>query len=89
MNYMLLEAVERGTGRNARIEGHMIAGKTGTTNDFRDAWFVGYAPDRVTAVLVQFTFIFESLVRRQLSNLLKWMMRNMGQALCFICGSKS
>ena len=52
MNYMLLEAVERGTGRNARIEGHMIAGKTGTTNDFRDAWFVGYAPDRVTAVWV-------------------------------------
>ena len=52
MNYMLLEAVERGTGRNAKVEGHMIAGKTGTTNDFRDAWFVGYAPDRVTAVWV-------------------------------------
>ncbi len=52
MNYMLTEAVERGTGRRARVEGHMIAGKTGTTNDFRDAWFVGYAPDRVTAVWV-------------------------------------
>ena len=52
MNYMLTEAVERGTGRRARIDGHMIAGKTGTTNDFRDAWFVGYAPDRVTAVWV-------------------------------------
>jgi len=52
MNYMLREAVERGTGRRARIDGHMIAGKTGTTNDFRDAWFVGYAPDRVTAVWV-------------------------------------
>lgn len=52
MNYMLLEAVERGTGGRARIDGHMIAGKTGTTNDFRDAWFVGYAPDRVTAVWV-------------------------------------
>lgn len=52
MNYMLLEAVEHGTGRRARVDGHMIAGKTGTTNDFRDAWFVGYAPDRVTAVWV-------------------------------------
>jgi len=52
MNYMLTETVERGTGRRARIEGHAIAGKTGTTNDFRDAWFVGYAPDRVTAVWV-------------------------------------
>ena len=52
MNYMLSEAVERGTGRRARVDGHMIAGKTGTTNDFRDAWFVGYAPDRVTAVWV-------------------------------------
>lgn len=52
MNYMLIDAVERGTGRRARIEGHMIAGKTGTTNDFRDAWFVGYAPDRVTAVWI-------------------------------------
>ena len=52
MNYMLTEVVERGTGRRARIDGHMIAGKTGTTNDFRDAWFVGYAPDRVTAVWV-------------------------------------
>ncbi len=52
MNYMLTQAVERGTGRRARVDGHMIAGKTGTTNDFRDAWFVGYAPDRVTAVWV-------------------------------------
>lgn len=52
MNYMLIQAVEHGTGRRARINGHMIAGKTGTTNDFRDAWFVGYAPDRVTAVWV-------------------------------------
>ena len=49
---MLTQAVESGTGRRARVQGHMIAGKTGTTNDFKDAWFVGYAPDRVTAVWV-------------------------------------
>jgi len=52
MNYMLTETVEHGTGRRARVDGHMIGGKTGTTNDFRDAWFAGYAPDRVTAVWV-------------------------------------
>jgi len=52
MNYMLVEAVERGTGRRASVKGHRIAGKTGTTNDFRDAWFVGYAPDRATVVWV-------------------------------------
>jgi len=52
MNYMLHDVVQSGTGRRARVDGHMIAGKTGTTNDFRDAWFVGYAPDRVTAVWV-------------------------------------
>ncbi len=52
MNFMMLGAVERGTGKRARVEGHMVAGKTGTTNDFRDAWFVGYAPDLVTAVWV-------------------------------------
>ncbi len=52
MNYMMVDTVERGTGRRARIQNHVIAGKTGTTNDFRDAWFIGYAPDRVTSVWV-------------------------------------
>lgn len=52
INYMMVEAVERGTGGRARIQNHVIAGKTGTTNDFRDAWFIGYAPDRVTSVWV-------------------------------------
>ncbi len=49
-------AVDRGTGRTLRrlgIEGPM-AGKTGTTNEFRDAWFVGYTPDLVIAVWVGF-----------------------------------
>jgi len=52
MNHMMVDVVESGTGRRARIDGHVIAGKTGTTNDFRDAWFIGYTPDRVTTVWV-------------------------------------
>lgn len=40
-----------GTGRSANI-GRPAAGKTGTTNDYNDAWFVGYTPDLVSAVWV-------------------------------------
>ncbi len=49
-------AVERGTGRGLRKFGFRgpVAGKTGTTNDFRDAWFVGYTPELVIAVWVGF-----------------------------------
>ncbi len=50
MNRLMTRTVERGTGRRAHIPGRHIAGKTGTTNDFRDAWFVGYAPDITTGV---------------------------------------
>lgn len=53
----LLEGVlDRGTGRAARERGftHPAAGKTGTTNDYGDAWFVGYTPDLVTVVWVGF-----------------------------------
>ena len=48
--------VDRGTGRTLRRLGVTgpIAGKTGTTNEFRDAWFVGYTPDLVVAVWVGF-----------------------------------
>ena len=52
MNRLMTHAVQTGTGRRARIDGWQLAGKTGTTNDFRDAWFVGYAPDIVTGVWV-------------------------------------
>ena len=49
-------AVDRGTGRSLRAlgVGGPIAGKTGTSNGFRDAWFVGYSPDLVVAVWVGF-----------------------------------
>ena len=43
--------IERGTGWNAKID-RPAAGKTGTTNDFVDAWFIGFTPDLVTAVYI-------------------------------------
>ncbi len=48
--------VDRGTGRTLRDLGYVgaLAGKTGTTNDSRDAWFVGYTPEIVAAVWVGF-----------------------------------
>ncbi|MDN5279428.1 MAG: penicillin-binding protein [Clostridiales bacterium] len=51
---MLKTAVERGTGARARIKGYTVGGKTGTTNDYVDAWFNGISPDLVT--VVQFGF---------------------------------
>lgn len=49
---MLEGVVKRGTGVNVKVVGKPIAGKTGTTNDVKDAWFVGYAPDLVVGVYV-------------------------------------
>jgi penicillin-binding protein 1A len=49
----ILESVVRsGTGRRAAIAGTPVAGKTGTTDNYGDAWFVGYTPELVTAVWV-------------------------------------
>jgi len=52
--HILEGAVERGTGTALRALGRPLAGKTGTTNDFRDAWFVGFSPDLVVGVYVGF-----------------------------------
>jgi len=49
---MLRTAVEAGTGTAARIPGWEVAGKTGTVQDYKDAWFVGYTPVLATAVWV-------------------------------------
>lgn len=51
MTYMLRKVIEVGTGKAANIAQN-VAGKTGTTNDYRDAWFMGYTPDVVTGVWI-------------------------------------
>ena len=48
---MLMGVIARGTGTRANI-GRPAAGKTGTTDNYQDAWFVGYVPDLVTGVWV-------------------------------------
>jgi penicillin-binding protein 1A len=50
MNQMMRQVVASGTGARAKVAGYDIAGKTGTTSDYRDAWFVGYTGGFVTAV---------------------------------------
>ncbi|HHH35680.1 MAG TPA: penicillin-binding protein 1A [Gammaproteobacteria bacterium] len=55
MTSMMRDVIRRGTGRRARSLGrHDIAGKTGTTNDQRDAWFAGFNPDLVAISWVGF-----------------------------------
>jgi penicillin-binding protein 1A len=50
MNTMMQETLLSGTARKAEIPGWTAAGKTGTSQDFRDAWFIGYTANLVTGV---------------------------------------
>jgi 1A family penicillin-binding protein len=57
ITYLLQGVIKEGTGRNASIKfgfNRPAAGKTGTTNDETDAWFIGFVPDMVTGVWVGF-----------------------------------
>jgi penicillin-binding protein 1A len=51
---MMEDVIEHGTGWRAKVLKRPLAGKTGTTNDFTDAWFVGFAPNIATGVWVGF-----------------------------------
>src|SRR5437764_4294508 len=52
ITHMLRGVVERGTGQAAKVLSRPIAAKTGTTNDYSNAWFVGYTPRVTTGVWV-------------------------------------
>jgi penicillin-binding protein 1A len=52
MTSMLEDVVQRGTGTPARVLGRPAGGKTGTTNDFTDAWFIGFTPEITAGVWV-------------------------------------
>ena len=52
MTNLMESVVSRGTGQRARGVGRPVAGKTGTTNDMKDAWFVGFVPQLVAGVWV-------------------------------------
>jgi penicillin-binding protein 1A len=52
MTSLLQSVVEEGTGKKVSALNRPCAGKTGTTNDFRDAWFIGFTPQLVTGAWV-------------------------------------
>src|SRR5215813_9893653 len=52
MTHMMVGTVERGTGQAAKALGRPVAAKTGTTNDYSNAWFIGFTPHLATGVWV-------------------------------------
>jgi penicillin-binding protein 1A len=54
MTYLLEGVIADGTGRLAKVIDHPMAGKTGTTDDFSDAWFIGFTPSLACGVWVGF-----------------------------------
>ncbi len=47
---IMVDVVDKGTGRGAKLEDRMVAGKTGTSDEIRDIWFTGSTPDTVTTI---------------------------------------
>ena len=54
MSHLLQGVVQHGTGQRAKVLGRPIAGKTGTSSDYSDAWFIGYTPSLLAGVWVGF-----------------------------------
>ena len=54
MTHLMEGVIQHGTGQRARVLGRPIAGKTGTSSDYADAWFIGYSPSLLAAVWVGF-----------------------------------
>jgi penicillin-binding protein 1A len=50
MVFMMTKVVEEGTGKRAMLDNIKVGGKTGTTNGYKDAWFIGYTGNNVAAV---------------------------------------
>jgi 1A family penicillin-binding protein len=50
LNSILVNVVEKGTGRSAKLADRQVAGKTGTTDNVRDIWFNGFTPDTATII---------------------------------------
>ncbi len=60
---MMRDVVEFGTGRGAKTLGRPAGGKTGTTNDYKDAWFMGYTPNLTTGAWVGYDDQSQSMYR--------------------------
>jgi len=52
MTMLMQDVIDSGTGQRAKLAGQPAAGKTGTTSDYTNAWFVGYTPEILTAVWI-------------------------------------
>jgi len=50
LDSILVDVVEKGTGKLAKLDDRPVAGKTGTTDDVKDIWFTGFTPDTVTSI---------------------------------------
>ncbi len=54
MTHLLQGVIQHGTGQRAKVLGRPVAGKTGTSSDYSDAWFIGYSPSLLAGVWVGF-----------------------------------